>query len=83
MPIETKATKWGNSLAIRIPRAVAQEARLSEGVRMTIAVNAEGDLVLRAVRRRYELSELVAGITRGNRHGETDWGGAVGEESWG
>jgi len=83
MPSETQVAKWGNSLAIRIPRGVAQEARLSEGVRMTFEVNSEGDLVLRAVRRRYELSELVAGITRGNRHGETDWGAAVGEESWG
>ena len=50
---------------------------------MTFEVNSEGDLVLRVVRRRCELSELLAGITRGNRRGETDWGGAVGEESWG
>jgi antitoxin MazE len=39
-------------------------------------------LVLTPARPEYELEELVAGITPQNRHGETDWGEAVGKESW-
>jgi antitoxin component of MazEF toxin-antitoxin module len=36
----------------------------------------------RAVPRRYTLAELVAGITRENRHGEVDWGLPRGREEW-
>jgi antitoxin component of MazEF toxin-antitoxin module len=39
-------------------------------------------LVLRAVRRRYTLDQLVGGITKKNRHGEIDWGRPAGKEVW-
>jgi len=38
--------------------------------------------MLRPPSREYSLEELVAGITPENRHGETDWGQALGRESW-
>jgi len=82
MPNETTVSKWGNSLAVRIPNAIAKQAALSEGDCVTVAIDSEGVIVLRPTRRRYELSELVSQITRKNRHGETDWGPRRGEESW-
>jgi len=79
---ETTVSKWGNSLAVRIPQAVAREAHLSEGDCLAMDLDPDGRIVLRSVRRTYELSELVSGITQGNRHGETDWGQPQGDESW-
>ena len=82
MPSQIRVSKWGNSLAVRIPLAIARQASLSEGDRVALALNEEGGIVLRPVRRRYELAELVARITPRNRHRETDWGPTQGEESW-
>jgi antitoxin MazE len=82
MPNEATVSKWGNSLAVRIPQAIAKQASLSEGDSLSLHLDADGAIVLRPTRRKYELSELVSGITRKNRHGETEWGKPEGEESW-
>jgi antitoxin MazE len=82
MPNETTVSKWGNSLAIRIPQAIAKQASLTEGDCVALALDSDGAIVLRPTRRRYELSELVSRITPKNRHRETDWGRPRGEESW-
>jgi antitoxin MazE len=79
---ESTVSKWGNSLAVRIPQAIAKQARLSEGDCLKLALNRDGSIVLRPTRPKYELSELVSRITPKNRHRETDWGQAQGEESW-
>jgi antitoxin MazE len=82
MRSETTVSKWGNSLAVRIPQAIAKGARLSEGDCIALDLDRDGSIVLRATRRRYELAELVSRITPKNRHRETDWGQPRGEESW-
>ena len=78
-----KATiqKWGNSLALRIPKSVAQQIKVSEGDGVEIAV-VESRLVVQPARRTYRLADLVEKITATNRHGETKWGKRVGEEAW-
>lgn len=78
----TTVSKWGNSLAVRIPQVIAKEARLNEGDSLALEFDPDGSIVLRPTRRRYELSELVSRITSKNRHRETDWGQPKGEESW-
>lgn len=73
-------SKWGNSLAIRIPQNLAKEINLAEGVEIDLEV-INGALVLKPkVRKRYSLSELVMGITPENLHAEIDPGRAVGNE---
>jgi antitoxin MazE len=79
---EFTISKWGNSLAVRIPRAIAKQANLGEGDCVTLALDRDGGIVVRPTRRRYELSDLVARITPSNRHRQTDWGKPQGEESW-
>jgi len=78
---QTTVSKWGNSLAVRIPQSIATEARLNEGDCLALDLDRDGSIVLRATRRKYELSELVSRITPKNRHGETDWGQPQGNES--
>jgi antitoxin MazE len=76
--------KWGNSLALRVPKAFADELGASDGKAAEMTVS-NGKLVVeiaRRRRRRYTLDELVAGITPDNRHEEIDWGPSVGNEAW-
>jgi antitoxin MazE len=80
--MRTAVQRWGNSLAIRIPRAFAQETRLGDGTEVDLQLKA-GTLVIRAVRaRRYRLSDLLAQVRKNNTHGETEWGQPVGREIW-
>lgn len=78
----TKVQKWGNSLAVRIPRALARELNAEPGCEVSMEVR-DGELVITPVKEpRYTLEELVAGITPENRHGEIDTGPSVGKEAW-
>ncbi len=79
---ESTISKWGNSLAVRIPMAIAKQANLGEGDCVKLALDRDGGIVVRPTRRNYKLSDLVARITPKNRHRETDWGPAQGGESW-
>jgi len=77
----TQIAKWGNSLGLRLPKAIAQEVRVDEGDTVDVSVNG-GAIVIRPNRPRYSLEELVDRITPRNRHRETDWDAAVGHEVW-
>ena len=74
--------KWGNSLALRLPKALADEARIREGAKVELVRTPEGVLVKakRRAKPRYRLSDLLAGITPGNLQAETAWGPSVGKE---
>jgi antitoxin MazE len=74
--------KWGNSLALRIPKPLAEDAQLREGDPVTVTIRGRGTLVIKAARRRYRLEQLVSRINARNRHEETDWGGPQGREVW-
>jgi len=67
------------SLAVRIPRAVAERAGLEEGHPIVIEA-LDGHLELRPVKKALTLEELVAKITPENCHEEIKWGPAVGKE---
>ncbi len=79
MKTSTQIAKWGNSLGLRLPKAVALEARIGEGDTVEMSVR-DGEIVVRAARPAYSLLELVDQITPENRHGETDWGNPAGGE---
>jgi antitoxin MazE len=76
---KAQLAKWGNSLAVRIPKAVAEQARLQEGDPILIEV-VKGRIELRPAESIPTLEELVSQITPENRHEETDWGPDVGKE---
>ena len=82
MRSDSRITKWGNSLAVRIPLAIAKQASFAEGNSVKLTLDGEGGIVLRRARRTYALSDLVAQITPKNRHREADWGPPQGKESW-
>jgi antitoxin MazE len=65
--------KWGNSLGIRLPKAIAEQANLTRGTEVEFEA-ADGVLTIRPTRRRrrskYKLSELLAKMKPHHRHGE-------------
>ncbi|MCI0628066.1 MAG: AbrB/MazE/SpoVT family DNA-binding domain-containing protein [Acidobacteria bacterium] len=74
--------KWGNSLALRIPKPFAQDAAVEEGTLVDVSVS-EGKLVVTPVRKRtITLKQLLTKVHRGNLHGEVDSGPPVGREAW-
>ena len=80
--VRTRVQKWGNSLAVRIPKSFAAEAGLSEDTPIEVSL-ADGKITVAPVIRRRTLEELVAGITDENRHPEVDTGPSVGAEDFG
>ncbi len=80
--MKTTAQKWGNSLAVRVPKSVATQVGLNEKDSLEIEVQ-DGNVVLKPhVRRAYRLDDLVKGITPQNKHSEVDTGTSVGREIW-
>jgi antitoxin MazE len=80
--MDTTVQKWGNSLALRIPRSVAKDIRLYQGSVVDITL-VSGKIVVKPRRQRhYALAQLLRGVTKRNRHAELDWGGRVGQEVW-
>ena len=76
--MKSRVQRWGNSLAIRIPRPFAEEAELEEDTEINLSVR-DGQLV---IERELTLEALLEQITDENRHEETETGGAVGNEVW-
>jgi antitoxin MazE len=79
--MSTRVSRWGHSLAVRIPRALAHQAQLEEGAEVAIAVEGRR-IVIAPAPAIYKIEDLVRGITDENCHAETDWGGPVGREVW-
>jgi antitoxin MazE len=76
--MRTEIAKWGNSLAVRLPKQIIEQAGLAEGAAVELEVEA-GTVVLRPARPRYTIDELLAGITAENQHESFD-DGPVGHE---
>jgi len=80
--MQARIQKWGNSLAVRIPKTLATEAQLSQEAIVELAV-AKGKLIIAPIKKqKYKLEELVSRITDENIHKEDIWGPAVGMEVW-
>lgn len=73
-------SKWGNSLAVRIPSGLAKELDVFAGKAADIQVR-DGSLVVTPVERPvYTLDELLEGMTAENLHDEISTGRPVGNE---
>ncbi len=77
--MESQVTKWGNSLGVLIPGALAEEAGLAEGTPIVLEVG-EDTIVIR--RKRYSLEALLAQVTLENLQGEVDTDRPTGREVW-
>jgi antitoxin MazE len=78
--MRTRVQKWGNSLAVRIPKAFADQARLREDAPIDVSL-LDGKVLIEPIHDS-ALEELLTGVTEQNLHGEIDTGEAVGNEAW-
>jgi antitoxin MazE len=80
--MQTKIQKWGNSLAVRIPKAFVEEAHVAYGTSVDLSVD-DGKIVIDPrAEPEYRLEDLLKGVTKRNIHAEVDTGEAVGREVW-
>lgn len=80
--MRARVQKWGNSLALRIPKAFALEAGLDENAIVELAIK-DGKVTIESITEpEFTLEELVAGINEDNLHGEISTGGPMGNEVW-
>lgn len=76
----TKVQKWGNSLALRIPKAFALDAQLENDSFVEISF-IDGQIIIKPISApSWSLDELLAGINKNNIHHEVDTGFAIGNE---
>jgi antitoxin MazE len=71
--------KWGNSLALRIPSAVARQIHVQEGDAVLLKVG-NATLTVKPAPKKLRLDDLLAKVTPQNLHAATEWGGDVGKE---
>ena len=80
--MKAQVSKWGNSLAVRIPRAFAEDLGVGQNSSVELTVE-DGCLLIRpSVAPIYELETLLRSVTPENRHGEIDQDQAIGKEAW-
>ena len=71
--------KWGSSLAVRIPKAIAEQCGVSEG--SAIEMDSQGDRIVMR-KQTYNLAEMLTRVTPDNLHLEQDTGDTQGNEQW-
>ncbi|HEV8239455.1 MAG TPA: AbrB/MazE/SpoVT family DNA-binding domain-containing protein [Thermoanaerobaculia bacterium] len=80
--MRAKVQKWGNSLAIRVPRPFAEELGLRQDSDVDLLLE-QNELVVKPVSLpRFALDDLLAEVTDENRHHEVESYGPVGDEAW-
>jgi antitoxin MazE len=80
--MRTKIQRWGHSLAVRIPKPFAVEAKLDDQTEVDLTV-ANGKIIVAPVRKPIQhLKILLSRVNKRNLHAEVDTGPAVGKETW-
>ena len=80
--MKTKVQKWGNSLALRIPKSFANEVGLQRETSVDVSLD-DGKLVITPVSKpKPTLKQLLVKVTKENLHHEVDTSPAIGKEVW-
>ena len=77
-----KIQKWGNSLALRIPKAFAFQSRIRQDEYVNLTLDNDRIIVEPIEDEKYNLEELISGINKSNLHKEIDFGKKAGAELW-
>jgi antitoxin MazE len=76
----TTIQKWGNSLGIRIPKAIIKDLSLSNG--SEVEIHEESNKIIICKKTEFSLNKLLEGINNDNLHSEIDFGEQQGNENW-
>ncbi len=80
--MKVQIQKWGNSLALRIPKSFAIESKIEQGSTVEVSLESGKIIVFPVAEPEFPLDELLASVTVENLHGEIDTGASVGREAW-
>ena len=80
--MKARIQKWGNSLALRIPKSFAAHSNIEQGSVVDLSLDNGRMIVEPAKEQAYSLEELLARVTKKNLHSEVDFGLPVGKEVW-
>ena len=80
--MKVQVQKWGNSLALRIPKSFAVESNIGQGSTVEVSLENGRIIVFPIAEPEFALDEMLAQITAENLHGEIDTGNSVGQETW-
>jgi antitoxin MazE len=80
--MKTRVQKWGNSLALRIPKSFAAEVGLDPNSSVEMSLRDGKLVVVPSEKSKFTLKQLLARVTEENLHHEVDTGPAVGGEVW-
>ena len=80
--MKTKVARWGNSLALRLPKQLANSYHLSEGSDVEIVEEAQGLLVKPVSGKHFQLEDLLKGVSENNLHTGIESTGPQGREIW-
>ena len=79
--MKTTVQKWGHSLALRIPKTMAEHIKVGEGAPVEITEE-KGNLLITPTLAKPSLKKLLAKVNPENLHGETKTDRSVGKEVW-
>ncbi|MCC5835747.1 MAG: AbrB/MazE/SpoVT family DNA-binding domain-containing protein [Opitutales bacterium] len=80
--MKTKVSRWGNSLALRIPKKLAMSHNIFQDSNVEIIEQEDGLLLRPSSPGSYDLKELLNGVTKENLHEQVSTGSSRGQESW-
>lgn len=80
--METLVKKWGNSLALRIPKTVAVELGLKSNSHIRLSLEKKKLVIVPLNKPGYSLKKLLSQVNSKNKHREADFGRAMGGEAW-
>jgi len=80
--MRARIQKWGNSLALRIPKSFAAHTKIEQGTVVDLSLDNGKMIVEPATDQEYSLEELLSRVTKRNLHSEIDFGKPVGKEVW-
>jgi antitoxin MazE len=79
--MKVKIQKWGNSLAVRIPKSFAVQTEIEQDSIVDLSI-LEGNIIVKPEKRKPKLTleDLLQKVSAENLHGEVETGEAVGKE---
>ena len=80
--MKTRVQKWGNSLALRIPKSLATEAGLDRDSSVEVSLTDGKLTIVPDTKPKFTLKRLLSQVTKENLHREVDMGPATGREVW-
>jgi antitoxin MazE len=80
--MQTKIQKWGNSLALRIPKSFALNVNIKQNELVDLSIDKGKIIITPIAQKEYSLEELLEGVSENNLHSEFDTGAPAGKEIW-